>query len=72
MMGQKKRRGVALTLILGHYFDLRVFVDFFGEFSTNIAKVGHWNAGIVESFLGPLELIVRELQLTEQVSYALG
>jgi hypothetical protein len=63
---------VTLTLILGLYFDLWVFVDLFGEFSTDIAKVGHWNAGIVEPFLCLLQLIVRELQLTEQVSDALG
>ena len=54
--GAKNR--VTLTLILGLYFDLWFFVDLFGEFSTNIAKVGHWNAGIVEAFLCLLQLIV--------------
>lgn len=63
---------VRLTLILGLYFDLWIFVDLFGEFSTYVAKVGHWNASIIEPFLCLLQLIVRELQLTEQVSDTLG
>lgn len=71
--GVLRRCGMAtLTLALGLYFDLRFFVDLLGKLSTNITKVGHWNASIMEPFLCLLQLIVRELQLAEQVSYALG
>lgn len=69
----RKRFGTAtLTLILGLYFDLRVFIDLFGELPANIAKVGHWDASIIEPFLCLLQLIVGELQLAEQVSDTLG
>lgn len=72
MMDRKTKQLVTLTFILGFYFDLWIFVDLFGEFSTDIAKVWHWNACIIEPFLCLLQLIVGELQLSEQVSYALS
>lgn len=62
---------ITLTFIFSLYFDLGILINFLGKFSADIAKVWHWYASIVESFLRPLQLIIRELQLANQVSYAL-
>jgi hypothetical protein len=63
---------IVRTLILGLYFDLRLFVDFLGQFSPDIAKVRHCDTGFIETLLSFLQLIIRELQLAKQVSDTLG
>jgi hypothetical protein len=54
-----------LTLILSFGLFLWFLVDLFRKFPTDVAEIRHWDASVLQTLLGFLELIIRELELTQ-------
>ena len=61
-----------LTFILSFGFLLGLFVDLLREFAPNVTEVWHGDTSLLEPSLGLLQLVIRELQLTNEVTDSTG
>ena len=61
-----------LTFVFTLNFDLRLFVDFFGELSPNVTEVRHGHTGVFKSLLCKAKLVVREFVVSQPIAYGLN
>ena len=61
-----------LTLVLSFGFFFRFFVDLFRKFPTDVAEIRHLDTRILQTLLGFLELVIRELEPAQQVPDTIG
>ena len=66
------RKASKLTFIFGLHFDLRLFIDFHGKFSSNVAKVWQLNTGVLKTSLSLLKLVVGKFELPKEIAYTFG
>ena len=61
-----------LTLVLSFGLFFRFLIDLLRQLPTNVAEIRHCDASVLQTLLSPLELIIREFELTQQVADTIG